>query len=163
HRVSFYINTVERVFSEAQARLGRRTLYRGAPLRRCRMPGELSAGRVVVEDATEASTLYNRGYFGTPRSGGSLELDLLEAVGLVDEESDLTYYNVREALPTGDRPIGTPNERVVVHFLGDRAVVIDEAQGRALHEAGFFGKMIGRRLQLSLLETAFLLKGGFAE
>jgi len=41
--------------------------------------------------------------------------------------------------------------------------VIDEAQGRALHEAGFFGKMIGRRLQLSLLETAFLLKGGFAE
>src|SRR5207249_5169412 len=60
HRVSFYINTVERVFSEAQARLGRRTLYRGAPLRRCRMPGELSAGRVVVEDATEASTLYNR-------------------------------------------------------------------------------------------------------
>src|SRR5437660_3547574 len=234
------------------------------------MPGELSADRVVVEDAPEASALYNRGYFGTPRSGGGLELDLLEAVylveaerlevrrggravsardlfraagtavpsfeipylvyrdlrqrgyivesrsgsvdfqvyprggapkktpskywvralseravfdlaelleraeeaaavrktlllGLVDEESDLTYYNVREALPTGDRPIGTPNERVVVHFLGDRAVVIDEAQGRALHEAGFFGKMIGRRLQLSLLETAFLLKGGFAE
>jgi len=226
--------------------------------------------RVVVEDAPEASALYNRGYFGTPRSGGGLELDLLEAVylveaerlevrrggravsardlfraagtavpsfeilylvyrdlrqrgyivesrsgsvdfqvyprggapkktpskywvralseravfdlaelleraeeaaavrktlllGLVDEESDLTYYNVREALPTGHRPIGTPNERVVVHFLGDRAVVIDEAQGRALHEAGFFGKMIGRRLQLSLLETAFLLKGGFAE
>ena len=234
------------------------------------MPGELSADRVVVEDAAEASTLYNRGYFGSPRSGGSLELDLLEAVylveaerlevrrggravsardlfraagtavpsfeilylvyrdlrqrgyivesrsgsvdfqvyprggapkktpskywvralseravfdlaelleraeeaaavrktlllGLVDEESDLTYYSVREALPTGHRPIGTPNERVVVHFLGDRAVVIDEAQGRALHEAGFFGKMIGRRLQLSLLETAFLLKGGFAE
>jgi len=204
------------------------------------MPGELSADRVVVEDATEASTLYNRGYFGTPRSGGSLEMDLLEAVylveaerlevrrggravsprdlfraagaavpsfeilylvyrdlrqrgyivesrsgsadfqvyprggapkktpskywvralseravfdlaelleraeeaaavrktlllGLVDEESDLTYYSVREALPTGHRPIGTPKERVVVHFLGDRAVVIDEAQGRALH------------------------------
>jgi tRNA-intron endonuclease len=234
------------------------------------MPGELSADRVVIEDATEASSLYNRGYFGTPRSGGSLELDLLEAVylveaerlevrrggravsprdlfraagaavpsfeilylvyrdlrqrgyivesrsgsadfqvyprggapkktpskywvralseravfdlaelleraeeaaavrktlllGLVDEESDLTYYSVREALPTGHRPIGTPKERVVVHFLGDRAVVIDEVQGRALHEAGFFGKMIGRRLQLSLLETAFLLKGGFAE
>src|SRR5438067_8147691 len=234
------------------------------------MPGELSDDHVLVNGPAEASALHNRGYFGTPRSGGALELDLLEAVylveadrlevrrggrrvsardlyraagaavpsfeirylvyrdlrqrgyvvesregpvdfqvyprggaprktpskywvralseravfdlaelleraeeaaavrktlllGLVDEESDLTYYNVREALPTGDRPIGTPNERVVVHFLGDRAVVIDEAQGRALHEAGFFGKMIGRRLQLSLLETAFLLKAGTAE
>jgi len=239
-------------------------------LRRSRMPGALTEDRVIVDDATEASTLYNRGYFGSPRSGGGLELDLLEAVylveaerlevrrggravsardlfraagaavpsfeirylvyrdlrqrgyivesrdgsvdfqvyprggapkktpskywvralseravfdlaellaraeeaaavrktlllGLVDEESDLTYYGVREAHPRGHRPMGTPKERVVVHFLGDRAVVIDEAQARALHEAGFFGKMIGRRLQLSLLETAYLLKGGFAE
>src|SRR5436305_8039980 len=208
------------------------------------MPGELSDDQVLVNDPAEASALYNRGYFGTPRSGGALELDLLEAVylveaerlevrrggrrvsardlyraagaavpsfeirylvyrdlrqrgyvvesregpvdfqvyprggapkktpskywvralseravfdlaelleraeeaaavrktlllGLVDEESDLTYYNVREALPTGDRPIGTPNARVVVHYVGDCAVVIDEAQGSALHEAGF--------------------------
>src|SRR6266566_2178161 len=234
------------------------------------MAGELVGDRVIVDDAAEGSAVYNRGFFGSPRAGGGLELNLLEAVylveggrldvrrrgrtvsarelfraasgsidafeirylvyrdlrsrgyvvearggpvdfqvyprggapkktpskywvralseravfdlaellgraeeaaavrktlllGLVDEESDLTYYSVREALPTGDRPSGTPNERVVVHCLGDRAVVIDEAQGRALHEAGFFGKMIGRRLQLSLLETAFLLKGGFAE
>src|SRR5205807_1991559 len=111
------------------------------------MPGELSVDRVVVEDAPEASALYNRGYFGTPRKYGVRALseravfdlaELLERaeeaaavrktllLGLVDEESDLTYYNVREALPTGHRPIGTPKERVVVHFLGDRAVVIDE-------------------------------------
>src|SRR5947209_15053606 len=234
------------------------------------MPGELSADRVVVEDATEASTLYNRGYFGTPRSGGSLELDLLEAVylveaerlevrrggravsardlfraagtavpsfeilylvyrdlrqrgyivearggavdfqvyprggaprktpsrfwvralseravfdlaelleraeeaagvrktlllGLVDEESDLTYYSVREAHPRGHRPSERPKGRIVVHFLGDRAVVIDEHEAQALHAAGFFGKMIGRRLQLSLLETAYLAKEGIAE
>src|SRR5438105_13688015 len=234
------------------------------------MPGELSDDHVLVETPAEASALYNRGYFGTPRSGGALELDLLEAVylveadrlevrregrrvsardlfraagaavpsfeirylvyrdlrqrgyvvesrgdpidfqvyprggapkktpskywvralseravfdlaelleraeeaaavrktlllGLVDEESDLTYYNVREALPTGHRPIRTPNERVAVHFLGGHAFGIDAAQGRALHEDGTLGKMIGRRLQLSLLETAFLLKGGFAE
>ena len=235
-----------------------------------RMPGELSENRVVVEDPAEASALHNRGYFGSPRPGGSLELDLLETVflveadrlevrrngrrvsprelfrvagaavssfeirylvyrdlrsrgyivesrdgpvdfqvyprggapkktpskywvralseravfdmaellrraeeaaavrktlllGLVDEESDLTYYGVREAHPRGHRTVGAPHDRVVVHFRGDRAVVIDEAQARALHEAGFFGKMIGRRLQLSLLETAYLLKAGFAE
>src|SRR5207244_1301953 len=163
------------------------------------MPGELSDDHVLVETPAEASALYNRGYFGTPRSGGALELDLLEAVYLVEadrlevrregrrvsardlfraagaavpsfeirylvyEESDLTYYGVREAHPRGSQVIGAPKERIVVHFHGDRAVVIDEVEARALHEAGFFGKMVGRRLQLSLLETAFLLKAGTAE
>ena len=41
------------------------------------MPGELSDDHVLVETPAEASALYNRGYFGTPRSGGALELDLL--------------------------------------------------------------------------------------
>jgi tRNA-intron endonuclease len=234
------------------------------------MSGELSKDRVLVGEAAEASSLYNRGFFGRPQSGGSLELDLLEAVylveadrlevrragrrvsarelfraagtavpsfeirylvyrdlrqrgyvveaqggrvdfqvyprggapkktpskywvralseravfdmaellerageaaavrktlllGLVDEESDLTYYGVREAQPRGHRPVEPAKGRVVVHFLGDRAVVIDEEEARALHASGYFGKMVGRRLQLSLLETAYLLKTGFAE
>jgi len=84
-------------------------------------------------------------------------------LGLVDEESDLTYYSVREAQPRGHRAPEPPKDRVVVHFLEDRAVVIDEDEARALHAAGFFGKMIGRRLQLSLLETAYLAKVGIAE
>ena len=41
--------------------------------------------------------------------------------------------------------------------------MIDEVQAKALHEAGFFGKIVGRRLQLSLLETAYLLKAGLVE
>ncbi len=234
------------------------------------MPGELLDAQVLVDDPAEASALYNRGFFGNPRSGGGIALDLLEAVylveagrlevrrkgrgvsarelfraasgaipsfeirylvyrdlrqrgyvvearggpvdfqvyprggaprktpsrfwvrslseravfdlaellgraeeaaavrktlllGLVDEESDLTYYSVREAHPRGHRPPPAASAPVVVHFLGDRAVVIDEDQARALHDAGFFGKMIGRRLQLSLLETAYLLKAGLSE
>src|SRR5438046_656031 len=50
------------------------------------MPGELSDDHVLVNDPAEASALYNRGYFGTPRSGGALELDLLEAVYLVEAD-----------------------------------------------------------------------------
>src|SRR3989454_945039 len=84
-------------------------------------------------------------------------------LGLVDEESDLTYYSVREAHPRGHQPAALRKVDVVVHFLGDRAVVIDEVQAKALHEAGFFGKIVGRRLQLSLLETAYLLKAGLVE
>ncbi len=231
------------------------------------MPGDLREGGVVVADAAEASTLYNRGYFGQPQSGGGLELSFLEAVylveserlevqrngkpvpladlfrlagaheagfeirylvyrdlrqrgyvveaqdgpvdfhvlprggaprktpskywvralseravfdlaelleradaaasvrktlllGLVDEESDLTYYSVREASPRGDLPPPNVPAPVLVHFQGDRAVVLDEAEAKRLHDAGFFGKMVGRRLQLSLLETAYLLKAG---
>ena len=234
------------------------------------MPGDLRDDAVVVEDPAEASTLYNRGYFGVPQSGGSLVLSLLEAVylveserlevrragkpttlaelfrlagareeafeirylvyrdlrqrgyvveaqdgpvdfhvlprggaprktpskywvralseravfdlaellqraesaasvrktlllGLVDEESDLTYYAVREASPQGHQPPPKMRAPVLVHFQGDRAVVLDEAEAKRLHEAGYFGKLVGRRLQLSLLETAFLLKAGLVE
>ncbi len=234
------------------------------------MAGELLEGRVSVDDPAEASTLYNRGYFGAPRSGGGLDLNLLEAVylveaerlevkrrgkpvslrelfraaaaavegfeirylvyrdlrqrgyvverrdgfvdfqvlprggapkktpskywvralseravfdlaelleraeeaaavrkslllALVDEESDLTYYAVREALPRGHRPSAAVSARIVVDYQGDRAVVLDETQAKLLHDAGYFGKLVGRRLQLSLLETAYLLKAGLVE
>ena len=231
------------------------------------MPGALRDDGVDIEDEAEASTVYNRGYFGTPQSGGGLKLSLLEAVylveserlevrragrplalaelfrvasagekgfeirylvyrdlrlrgyvveaqdgpidfhvlprggaprktpsrywvralseravfdltellaraeeaasvrktlllGLVDEESDLTYYAVREASPRGHLPPPKVREPVLVHFQGDRAVVLDEAEAKRLHDVGFFGKLAGRRLQLSLLETAYLLKAG---
>lgn len=48
------------------------------------MPGELEGDRVVVRDEREGSTLYNKGAFGTPRSGGGLDLDLVEAAYLVE-------------------------------------------------------------------------------
>src|SRR2546422_10302252 len=233
----------------------------------CPMAGELVDDRVIVDDPAEASGVYNRGFFGSPRSGGGLELNLLEAVclvgggrleirrhgrtvsarelfraasssidafeirylvyrdlrsrgyvvearsgpvdfqvyprggapkktpskywvralseravfdlaellgradeaaavrktlllGLVDEESDLTYYSVREAHPRGHQPTALRKADVVVHFLGDRAVVIDEVQAKTLHDAGFFGKIVGRRLALRLLGSGYLLKGG---
>src|SRR3989442_13912657 len=48
------------------------------------MAGELREGRVVVDDSGEGSALYNRGFFGPPQPGGGVELNLLEAVYLVE-------------------------------------------------------------------------------
>lgn len=79
-------------------------------------------------------------------------------LALVDEESDVTYYAVREAKPRGHMPPPKVDRRVLVHFLGDRAVVADPDGARALRTAGYFGRLVGPRLQLSLLETAYLLK-----
>src|SRR2546427_6559642 len=49
----------------------------------CPMAGELVDDRVIIDDPAEASGVHNRGFFGLPRSGGGLELNLLEAVYLV--------------------------------------------------------------------------------
>lgn len=47
---------------------------------RSRVKGE----RVLVPDEKEASALYNKGAFGVPQSGGAVELDLVEALYLVE-------------------------------------------------------------------------------
>lgn len=44
----------------------------------------LRTSGVLVEDEREANTLYNKGAFGTPQSGGSLVLTLTEALYLVE-------------------------------------------------------------------------------
>ena len=84
-------------------------------------------------------------------------------LALVDEESDLTYYRVRRSTPSGalpPTPLGSPtqgwlsNDRVTVH---DPAAV--EELGRALA----YGSRVGDRLELSLLEAAYLVDSGQLE
>lgn len=48
------------------------------------MPGILLADRVEVREQSEGSRLYTRGNFGYPRSGGGVDLDLVEAAYLVE-------------------------------------------------------------------------------
>lgn len=81
-------------------------------------------------------------------------------LGVVDEESDLTYYRLRRPTPTGALspvPLGEPAEawlsedRVTVH---DRRAV--DGLGRQLA----YGSRVGERLELSLIEAAYLLGSG---
>jgi tRNA-intron endonuclease, archaea type len=81
-------------------------------------------------------------------------------LGLVDEESDLTYYRVRRPSPNGALPprrLLEPAEgwlsedRVTVHS----AVAVEEL-GRELA----YGSRVGGRLELSLLEAAYLTASG---
>jgi len=48
------------------------------------MPGELVKDSVIIKDPTEASQIYNKGFYGYPLSGGGLEMDLMEAIYLVE-------------------------------------------------------------------------------
>ncbi len=81
-------------------------------------------------------------------------------LGLVDEESDLTYYRVRRPSPTGalpPRPLPAPTEG----WLSEDRVTVHEAT--AVAELGrelAYGSHVGDRLELSLLEAAYLAASG---
>ena len=223
--------------------------------------GRLHGERVLVDDEKEANSLYNKGAYGVPQSGGGLALDLAEALylaesnrlsvagadpgallklasaaeadfeiryivyrdlrarsfvvkpsnvtdytvdprgappgraasthlvrcarergaldpaavvaeaerarkhdkalllALVDEEGDLTYYEVKLPSLRADVP-SLPKATASAHLLGDRVVVLDKDEARALFAEGYFGRDIGMALQLSLPEAAYLQAEG---
>lgn len=78
-------------------------------------------------------------------------------VGVVDEESDLTYYRLRRPNPTGALPL-LSNSQPVPALLGeDRVLIFDAAGVEAFGRQQAYGSRIGNRLELSLLEAAYLL------
>jgi len=81
-------------------------------------------------------------------------------LGLVDEESDLTYYRVRRPTPTGalpTRPLSSPAEGWLSE---DRVTVHDPVQVAELGKELAYGSRVGERLELSLLEAAYLCSAG---
>ncbi len=81
-------------------------------------------------------------------------------LGLVDEESDLTYYRVRRTAPSGavvPAPLAAPTEG---WLSDDRVTVHEPAAVDGLGRALAYGSRIGERLELSLLEAAYLVESG---
>ena len=70
----------------------------------------LQKDRVLLADEKEANSLYNKGYFGVPQSGGALLLDLIEALYLV-EHGRLAVEGPAEPRSSASREGG----RLVVH------------------------------------------------
>ena len=91
------------------------------------------------------------------RSQSAKKLLLL---ALVDEESDLTYYRVRRASPSGalaPSPIPAPTEGWLSE---DRVTVHDPAAVEALGRALAYGSRVGDHLELSLIEASYLVDTG---
>jgi tRNA-intron endonuclease len=81
-------------------------------------------------------------------------------LAVVDEESDITFYRVSKASPRGKLEEGFGDLKAEALFMRDRAIILDPEKARKLYEAGFYGKMLGDKLQLSLLETVYLARRG---
>jgi tRNA-intron endonuclease len=81
-------------------------------------------------------------------------------LGIVDEEGDLTYYQARLVRPKGKIKPKTYKTKADALFFGDRVVVLEKEEADNLHDSEFFGKFMGEGLQLSLIETAYLMEMG---
>jgi tRNA-intron endonuclease len=84
-------------------------------------------------------------------------------LAVVDEESDITYYLIKKINPKGKFKDGNPDVVAKGLFLRDRVLVLDEQEAEALHDVFYYGKMVGKKLELSLLETAYLMEKGILE
>jgi len=81
-------------------------------------------------------------------------------LAIVDEESDVTYYEVRRAHPKGKLGAVDSTRLAQGMMMADRVIVSDKEDADALHGGHYFGKQIGPTLQLSLIEAAFLAELG---
>lgn len=81
-------------------------------------------------------------------------------LAVVDEESDVTYYDVRRVTPKGRLGAVDLSETHSALLMADRVLVNDDGSARALHGGHYFGKTIGHALQLSLIEATFLVELG---
>ncbi|MEM2891957.1 MAG: tRNA-intron lyase [Thermoplasmata archaeon] len=81
-------------------------------------------------------------------------------LAIVDEESDVTYYEVRRVHPKGRVGALDLTRPVDAVLLADRVLVPDKEGAEMLHSGHFFGKQVGPSLQLSLIEAAFLMELG---
>ena len=76
--------------------------------------------------------------------------------GIVDEEGDLTYYDVSLFSPKGSITAGNYRKSNAV-VIDDRAIIFDKAVFKNLHDTEFYGKPFGPGLQLSIIEALYLV------
>ena len=75
--------------------------------------------------------------------------------GIVDEEGDLTYYDISLFTPKGIVTPGKYGKSSAV-VVDDRAIVFDTYLIKKLHDTEFYGKPFGSGLQLSIIEVLYL-------
>lgn len=84
-------------------------------------------------------------------------------LAIVDEESDITYYEVKRTAPSGSFSLKL-GKLTTASLLEDRVLVWDAKASSLLHNEGFFGKPMDEgHLQLSLVESCYLLGKGILE
>ncbi len=80
--------------------------------------------------------------------------------GVVDEEGDLTYYMMSIRDPAGKVFMEPTPSKPAGRLIRDRVFIFDIGEAEAIRSNGFFGKSLVDTLQLSLIESCFLVGKG---
>jgi tRNA-intron endonuclease, archaea type len=121
-------------------------------------PGK-SAANIFVHVQSERQLLSVKLLQKSVTSAENVHKQFILAV--VDEESDLTFYEFKTAAPEGEMPEPYPAVKTDATFLEDRVIAWDDKASKTLYAKGFYGKMLdSERLQLSLVESLYLFSGG---
>ena len=87
-------------------------------------------------------------------------------IAVVDDESDITYYDVKEATfavteASESQEGGNRKESFKAFSVGDKVLLCDTDLAADLHQNDFYGKLTKEnRLLLSFVEAAYLIKRG---
>jgi tRNA-intron endonuclease len=76
---------------------------------------------------------------------------------IVDEEGDITYYDVALSALSGEIPEGRYPQGTGI-LLENRVVLFDQDLAHVLLDKEFYGKSFGNGLQLSLVEALYLVE-----
>lgn len=121
-------------------------------------PGK-SAANIFVHVQSERQLLPVKLLQDSVTSAENVHKQFILAV--VDEESDLTFYEVKTAAPEGEMSELYPAVKADATFLEDRVIAWDAQASETLYKRGFYGKMLdSERLQLSLVESLYLFSRG---
>jgi tRNA-intron endonuclease len=147
-----YKDLKERGYYVQPSALGFRVYPRGS------YPGK-SAAKIFVHVQSERQPLSVKLLQDSVSSAKNVHKQFVLAA--VDEESDLTFYEVKTIVPEGEMPEPYPAVKADATFLEDRVIVWDREASEALYSRGFYGKMLdSERLQLSLVESLYLFSRG---
>jgi tRNA-intron endonuclease len=121
-------------------------------------PGK-SAAKIFVHVLSERQLLPVELLQESVTSAENVHKQLILAI--VDEESDLTFYEVKTVIPKGEMSEPYPAVKTEATFLEDRVIAWDALASETLYSRGFYGKMLdSEKLQLSLVESLYLLSEG---
>lgn len=121
-------------------------------------PGEVSA-HIFVYVISERANLPMKNLIQELNRAVNARKRLILAI--VDEESDITFYEVKKITMSGKNRIEQEEVEapVIAGLFNDRTVIWDQEISDFLHNSYFFGRKLDEsRLQLSLVESGYLLE-----
>ena len=121
-------------------------------------PGK-TAAKSFVYVRTERIPMSLRDLMKSLNTASNVRKQMILAI--VDEESDITLYEVNAIDPKGEMDEIYPDITAKATLLEERVIIWDREASSTLFKHGFYGKMLDEnRLQLSLVESAYLIENG---